>query len=767
MKLHLTLILVAAMTVGTRASTPQSVGLVLSGGGAKGIAHIGVIQALEEHNIPIDYIAGTSMGAIVGGLYAAGYTPDEMMTLICSPGFTDWSTGTINPNLTYYIETPEAEPAIVHFNLGAGDRDTTGVSSILPTSLINPLPMNFAFMELFAAYTAQCGGDFDRLFVPFRCVTSDVYAKHKLVLGSGSLGDAIRASMSFPLVFHPIDIDGVPVYDGGIYDNFPVNVMHTTFAPDQIIGVDVSTHVTGPRSNDIVNQLEDMIIQNNDYSLPDSLGIKIHIDLSQFTLLDFAKAREIYAIGYKRGMEMIDSIERRITSRMPAEARNLRREVFKSATPYLRFDSVEVSGASRSQDEYLNYLFTHHSADTFGIERARDSYYRAITSGKLKNLLPQAVYDDSTELFTLRLRATVKDRIAVGVGGYISSSTSSLLYASVGYNTLSFNSMSSSLGLWLGQSYVAAALRGRLNFPTAIPTFLMLEGVLSRAKYGQKESYFFKENQPTFVSDTEAFGRLVYGIAAGRRGKIEVSAGYGYLEDRYYESTSNVLTPHTRDRIIRRLAEGMVRYHRSTLDVITFPTSGSEVELTGIVTNGRRSYRPYDGDLFAPYSSRYTMLQGSVSLSRYFTGNRHFVLGTSLCGLWSNRGLLSSYNATLVEAPTFRPTPSAYNSFNSSLKANSYVAATLTPVWKITELMHLRTSLNAFVPVRRIKPSADLKPRYGALFADPTFFGEVRAIINMPFGSLSAYADYVSGPTSDWNFGISFGIFMLAPKFLH
>ena len=78
----------------------QSVGLVLSGGGAKGIAHIGVIRALEDHGIPIDYIAGTSMGAIVGGFYAAGYTTEEMIDLILSPTFSNWSTGRINPNLT-------------------------------------------------------------------------------------------------------------------------------------------------------------------------------------------------------------------------------------------------------------------------------------------------------------------------------------------------------------------------------------------------------------------------------------------------------------------------------------------------------------------------------------------------------------------------------------------------------------------------------------------------------------------------------------------
>ncbi|MEE1338926.1 MAG: patatin-like phospholipase family protein, partial [Muribaculaceae bacterium] len=132
---------------------PQSVGLVLSGGGAKGIAHIGVIQALEDNDIPIDYVTGTSMGAIVGGLYASGYTPQEMMQLLMSKGFADWSTGVINPNLTYYYDKSEPTPAFVNLNFALSDT-TKNSSSIIPSSLINPIPMNFAFMELFAPYTA-------------------------------------------------------------------------------------------------------------------------------------------------------------------------------------------------------------------------------------------------------------------------------------------------------------------------------------------------------------------------------------------------------------------------------------------------------------------------------------------------------------------------------------------------------------------------------------------------------------------------------------
>lgn len=161
----------------------QSVGLVLSGGGAKGIAHIGVIQALEDNDIPIDYITGTSMGAIVGGLYASGYTPDEMMELILSKDFSYWSTGQIDEQLVYYFAKGEPTPQMLSISIGG--RASGASKAKLPASLISPLPMNFAFMELFAGYTAQCDGDFDNLYVPFRCVASDVKNKHKIVFRSG------------------------------------------------------------------------------------------------------------------------------------------------------------------------------------------------------------------------------------------------------------------------------------------------------------------------------------------------------------------------------------------------------------------------------------------------------------------------------------------------------------------------------------------------------------------------------------------------------
>jgi len=124
----------------------QRVGLVMSGGGAKGMAHIGVIKALEENNIPIDYITGTSIGAVIGSLYAMGYAPQDMITLFKSKDFYKWYTGYIDEKYTFYYKEYDDKPDM--FRLGIKQQDSI-ISIVLPTNLITSLPMDIAFFQLY------------------------------------------------------------------------------------------------------------------------------------------------------------------------------------------------------------------------------------------------------------------------------------------------------------------------------------------------------------------------------------------------------------------------------------------------------------------------------------------------------------------------------------------------------------------------------------------------------------------------------------------
>ena len=126
-------------------ASAQKVGLVLSGGGAKGMTHIGIIRALEENGIPIDYITGTSMGAIIGSLYAMGYSPDEMEALLRSPDFKSWYSGTVEPKYAYYFKKSRSTPEFYNIRFSFKDSLRTK-PQILPTSMVNPIQMNLVFL---------------------------------------------------------------------------------------------------------------------------------------------------------------------------------------------------------------------------------------------------------------------------------------------------------------------------------------------------------------------------------------------------------------------------------------------------------------------------------------------------------------------------------------------------------------------------------------------------------------------------------------------
>ena len=152
--------------------------------------------------------------------------------------------------------------------------------------------------------------------------------------------------MSFPLVFRPIMIDSIPMLDGGIYDNYPFDVMNSEFAPDIMLGVDVTSPDAPAATASVIDRIEAMVIQDSNHKMPRRRGMTIRIDLSKFSLLDFNKAQEIYNVGYERGIAMMDSIKSRVTAREPASARNVNRRAYRAMTPDVLFDSVNFTGGT-------------------------------------------------------------------------------------------------------------------------------------------------------------------------------------------------------------------------------------------------------------------------------------------------------------------------------------------------------------------------------------------------------------------------------------
>ena len=592
----------------------QKVGLVLSGGGAKGLTHIGIIRALEENEIPIDYITGTSMGAIVGSLYAMGYSPDEMEQLLKSDDFKRWYSGDVEEKYIYYFKKNPPTPEFINIRISLKDSLKSVKPHFLPNSIVDPIQMNIVFLQLFAQSTAACKENFDSLFIPFRCIASDVYNKRAMILKDGDLGDAVRASMSFPAMFKPIEIDSILAYDGGIYNNFPVNVMKDDFHPDIIIGSTVSTNPGKPKEGDIMGQLENMIMQKTDYTLPDSLGILLTFKYDNVNLMDFNRFDELHDIGYKRTLEMMDSIKSRIHRRVNPAQIEARRLAYKSNLPELRFKKVNITGANERQKQYIRKEFHENNYETFTIEDVKQGYFRLLSDNIISEIIPHAVYNKEDGTYDLNLQVKMEANLSARVGGNVSSSGANQVYFGASYQNLNYYSKEFTFDGQLGRIYNNLQLAARIDFPTRIPTSYRFMASISTFDYYKEEKLFSNNDNPAFNKKKEEFVKIKAALPFLSRKKAEFGIGIARIQDRYFQTNIIDFSQAKHDRSTYDILGGSIVLEGSTLNARQFATQGSREKMAAQIFTGREKFKA--GNPQAPVEIKVIPVVPSVKLAK-------------------------------------------------------------------------------------------------------------------------------------------------------
>ena len=294
----LLLCLCPLMVLAAETAAPK-IGLVLSGGAARGLAHVGVLKALEEHGIHIDAIAGTSMGAVIGGLYASGYKIDELEKLALG---IDWqqalSDNPAREDIPFRRKQDDRD-FLVKQKLSFRDDGSLG----LPLGVIQGQNLSL-LLESLLAHSSDIR-DFDKLPIPFRAVATDIVNGEKVVFRKGHLPQVIRASMSIPAVFAPVEINGQLLVDGGMVDNIPVDVARE-MGVDRVIVVDIGTPLRGRKELstvfDILNQSITLMTRSNSEVQLASLrpdDILIQPALTSFGATDFGRSQDIITAGYR------------------------------------------------------------------------------------------------------------------------------------------------------------------------------------------------------------------------------------------------------------------------------------------------------------------------------------------------------------------------------------------------------------------------------------------------------------------------------------
>ncbi len=322
------LLLLLLPLYGFAESQPRT-GLVLSGGAARGLAHIGVLKALEEHGVRIDAIAGTSMGAVIGGLYAAGYRVDELEQLAHS---LDWqqvlSDDPAREDVPFRRKQDDRD-FLVKRKLSFRDDGSLG----LPLGVIQG--QNLALLLERLLVHASDTRDFDRLPIPFRAVATDIANDEKVVFRSGHLPEAIRASMSIPAVFAPVEVGGRLLVDGGMVDNIPMDVARE-MGVDRLIVVDIGTPLQ-PREQlltvvDVLNQSITMMTRRNSEAQLATLrdeDLLVQPMLAGYGSTDFGRAAQLIDAGYRAA----SALQGRLDAMRDGSGGNLALTLARSADP--------------------------------------------------------------------------------------------------------------------------------------------------------------------------------------------------------------------------------------------------------------------------------------------------------------------------------------------------------------------------------------------------------------------------------------------------
>ena len=424
------------------------VGLVLGGGAARGLAHIGVLKALEEYHIPVDAVGGTSMGAIVGGLWASGYTASEIESIFTK---TD-----ILIKVFSYNELLN-KPVYYKFNFYEPVIDFKIVNNALklPSSTIDDRFLNYELQKLFQPVNASVGNDFRNLWKPFLGVSSDVNSGQLAIFTHGELQEAIRASMSLPVIFEPVNYNDKILMDGGIYNNLPVKILKDTFDLDYIIAIDVSSDKTYLSSKDLTvvqvgfSMLDIITSQVN----PDTIkpyGTYIHPDVGNYVGFEFNQVNKLIELGYNATVKYIRKLKNDIQRETFYQSSHREIANMIDFNDFL-IDSIEINSSNPTHKTITRNVLGMQKCYDFSFADFDDAILRLQSLDIFNNIKTEFYADTVKKTLRIKLNNTAFSTTRFGLGGYYSNNAGMNLFANIQNNNLFSRAISLNLIPILGE----------------------------------------------------------------------------------------------------------------------------------------------------------------------------------------------------------------------------------------------------------------------------------------------------------------------------
>ncbi|MBN2380537.1 patatin-like phospholipase family protein [candidate division WOR-3 bacterium] len=527
---------------------PWTVGIALSGGAALGLAHIGVLKVLEEEGIPISYVTGTSMGSIVGGMFAAGYTAAEMDSILTT---VEWGT-------LFSERIPQKRMTLARRE--EGYRNIVEVTHRwfiphIPSGVVSLQNVEILLTDLLAEREYDAYYNFDSLVIPFRCVAADVSTGDRKVFREGSLVEAIRASIAIPAVFSPAQVEKTLYIDGGAVQNLPVEPL-LAFEPDFIIASDVIRW--GPEARniiDVVTRTMAIVTEQNRREQRKLATVVIYPSVDDFMPSDFGRAKELVAAGEETARLAMPAIKRRLADH-PL--------VYKSRPLYSRpkpvVNEVRVEGLKVTRKNLLRGLISIRAGDTLDFSNLVEDLERLRETGLFRHVSHELEFPGPNSVNVV-YRVEEKDYGLYGLGIYYDNVYGFAVRFEVAQGNLFGSGARLAVTNILGEPRdfrigLSGARLWRLPFTYRVEAY----SNKTRHSQYQGEEWDFDYTTETWGTDAE------FGYALGKRGYFTL--GYVYRDHDH-------LLPSSISANRWEIVTGptfKLRY--STLDDLSFPNTG-------------------------------------------------------------------------------------------------------------------------------------------------------------------------------------------------
>lgn len=750
-----TILLVIALLFSTAKGNliaQEKIGLVLSGGGATGLVHIGVLKALEERGIPIDYITGTSAGALVGSMYASGYSPDEIEDYVLSENFQLMTKGKLKSSQRFLYRENDGDGSMIDFSFSIDSL----LQKSLPTNFITSSFLDYEMMRILGVTGAVCGNDFDSLFVPFRCVASDITNKKSVVFSEGNLNQAVRASMTYPFYVNPIRVNGTLLFDGGLYNNFPADVMYQQFDPDFIIGSNVSGNAAPPKENDLISQITNMLVTYSDFRLPCDAGIMIE-PKTTISTFEFGSVEQAIKDGYNWTIHYLDSVQLHLSRSVTKEDLQERRKAFRERTSNWEISSISTNTIGRKNLSYVRKsLIRARKEEVLSQSKLEKRYFRLYATQQIDFMFP-TVQRKPDSTFNLQLDVRKAKELKLDVGGHFSSRPVNTGYIGLTYRSIGKTASSLMASSYFGKFYGSAKLNYTFELPAIFPVSVSAYFVMNRWDYFRSFATFFEDVQPSFLVQNEMYYGAKFTHPIGNNSKSAFDGRFFNLADDYYQNTS-FTNKDTSDITRFDGVSGSWEFLQNTLNRKQFANSGHLFQFKARYVYGKETSIPGSTSVNDTIRTKYhSWISLKAEFQSYLVTNRYFHLGVHGRGVFNSQSLFSNYTASLLAMSSFSPIPDAETFFLPEYRSPQHIGAGVNLVFSATSNLDFRLDGYFYQPFVILLKNPDGTPTYSKPFKGDTYMASASAVLNTFVGPVRATLNYFPKQTNPFYFQISYG----------